>query len=272
MLTEDGRYNYIAYLLADSNGVSIKVAKYAGKDKYDLIENEEYGYCSLIKATKSVLDRLNVENRTLTKITSKERIEKRLMDPLALKEAVINAIVHNDYSLEVPPVFEIYADRLEITSYGGLPMGLSEEDFFACRSMPRNRELMRVFKDLDLVEQLGSGMTRILSAYPKEIFSFTSHFMTVKYCYPEGYTPKETHQETHQETDIDSLADKIMDYCKVPRTNNEIASHFQFKDSRFFFRTHIRPLIQQELLFLTYPDNPKHRNQKYYSVSKKEVD
>lgn len=51
LLTPDGKYNYVAYLLADENGVSIKVAKYSGTDKVDLIENEEYGYCSLIKAT-----------------------------------------------------------------------------------------------------------------------------------------------------------------------------------------------------------------------------
>lgn len=49
LLTPDGIYNYIAYLLSDENGVSIKVAKYAGTDKVDLIENVEYGYCSLIK-------------------------------------------------------------------------------------------------------------------------------------------------------------------------------------------------------------------------------
>lgn len=49
LLTPDGKYNYVAYLLADENGVSIKVVKYAGKDKVDLIENEEYGYCSLLK-------------------------------------------------------------------------------------------------------------------------------------------------------------------------------------------------------------------------------
>ena len=57
LLTSDGKYNYIAYLLADENGVSIKVAKYAGSTKVDLVENEEYGYCSLIKATdrKSVV-------------------------------------------------------------------------------------------------------------------------------------------------------------------------------------------------------------------------
>ena len=94
LLTPDGKYNYIAYLLADENGVSIKVAKYAGTDKVDLIENEEYGYCSLIKATKNVLDELKIENITLAKVTSTTRIEKNLIDPVALREAVINAIVH----------------------------------------------------------------------------------------------------------------------------------------------------------------------------------
>lgn len=152
LLTKDGKYNYIAYLLADNNGVSIKVAKYAGTTKVDLIENEEYGYCSLIKATKSVLDKFDVENKTSAKITSKERLERKLVDRVALREAVINAVVHNDYTYEVPPLFEIFSDRIVITSYGGLLNGLSEEDFFNCRSMPRNRELMRVFKDVGLVE------------------------------------------------------------------------------------------------------------------------
>ena len=130
LYTPDGKYNYIAYLLADENGVSIKVAKYAGTDKVDLIENEEYGYCSLIKATKNVLDKLKIENVTLAKVTSTTRIEKNLIDPVALREAVINAIVHNDFTREIPPVFEIFSDRITMTSYGGLIPGQSVDDFF----------------------------------------------------------------------------------------------------------------------------------------------
>ncbi|WP_100426805.1 RNA-binding domain-containing protein [Hallerella succinigenes] len=181
LLTPDGKYNYNAYLLADENGVSIKVARYRGKDKYDLIESEEFGYCSLIKAVKSVLTRLKVANITQTKITPMERIEKPLVDPVALREAVINAVVHNDYTREVPPLFEIFSDRMEITTYGGLVEGLSKADFFNCCSMPRNRELMRIFHDLDMVEQLGSGMRRILRAYDENSFSFTDHFMRTSF-------------------------------------------------------------------------------------------
>lgn len=178
-LTPDGKYNYIAYLLADENGTSIKVAKYAGTDKVDLIENEEYGYCSLIKATHRVLDKFKVENITKAKITDTVRIEKNLVEELPLREAIINAVVHNDYSHEYPPVFEMFSDRIEITSYGGLIQGQSEDDFFSGGSMPRNRELMRVFRDVDLVEQLGSGMGRILKAYDKSIFKISENFLRV---------------------------------------------------------------------------------------------
>lgn len=270
LLTEDGKYNYVAWLLADHNGVSVKVAKYAGKDKVDLIENEEYGYCSLIKATKSVLDRLNIENRTLVKITNKERIEKRLIDPIALREAVINAIVHNDYSMEVPPVFEIYSDRMEITSYGGLPTGLSEDDFFGCRSMPRNRELMRIFKDLDFVEQLGSGMSRILSTYDKNVFSFTSHFMTVRYDYLGGYTLQGNPQDNTQDDPQDDMAKKILAYCNAPRSKAEITAFCGYKDSKSFAKRYLQPLIESRQLSLTIPGKPTSKNQRYISVSRKE--
>jgi len=73
LLTEDGLYNYVAYLLADVNGNSIKLAIYKVDNRVDLDENNEYGYCSLVKATKQVLDKIAIENKNSTKITSKER-------------------------------------------------------------------------------------------------------------------------------------------------------------------------------------------------------
>ena len=141
-----------------------------------MAESNEYGYESLIKATFQVLEKLNLENKTLTEITPKARKEQRLWNAGALREAVINAFVHNDYTREVAPKFEIFDDRLEITSYGSLPQGLSEEEFFQGFSILRNKELMRVFKDLDLVEQLGSGIPRILESYDKDCFKFSENF------------------------------------------------------------------------------------------------
>ncbi|MBE0424546.1 MAG: putative DNA binding domain-containing protein [Lutibacter sp.] len=181
LLNEDGYLNYAAYLLADHNGTSIKVAKYKGLNRVNLVENNEYGYCSLVKATKQVLDKLELENKTRSKITYKERENKRLWNPIALREAVINAIIHNDYTNEVPPKFELFDDRIEITSAGGLTDTLNQEEFFEGVSIPRNKELMRIFKDLDMVEQLGSGVPRILEYYDKACFKFSENFLRMTF-------------------------------------------------------------------------------------------
>lgn len=181
LLNEDGVYNYVAYLMSDRNSTSIKVAKYKGTSRVDLIESNEYGYCSLVKAVKQVLDKIELENKTNTKITSKEREANRLWNPIALREAIINAFVHNDYSNEVPPKFEIFDDRIEITSAGGLPEALSHEEFFEGFSVPRNKEIMRIYKDLELVEHLGSGIPRILKSYTRECFQFSANFLRMSF-------------------------------------------------------------------------------------------
>jgi predicted HTH transcriptional regulator len=177
--TPSGKYNILAYLLADENGISIKVAKYKGKNKVNLIENEELGYCSLLKATDLVLNKLQLENKTFTKITSKFRKDKQLYDPVATREAVVNAFVHNDYTDLMTPVFELFDDRLEITSYGGLIDGMTTEELVRGISRPRNRELMRIYKDTDFVEQLGSGMNRMMKVYNPDIFNITPNFFQV---------------------------------------------------------------------------------------------
>ena len=114
-----------------------------------------------------------------------------LLKPIAIRQAVIIMFVHNDFTGEVPPKFEIFPDRIEITSAGGLPEGLSQEEFFEGFSVPRNKELMRVFIDLDMVEQLGSGVPRILDSYGKECFTFTDNFLRMSLPNSTGYyTPQ----------------------------------------------------------------------------------
>ena len=135
----------------------------------------------MIKATYQVLEKMKIENITKAYVTSSDRIEKNLVEAIPLREALINAVVHNEFSREIPPVFEIFSDRMEFTSFGGLIPGQSKTDFFSCSSMPRNRELMRVFKDVGLVEQLGSGMSRILRYYNKDIFEISEHFIKVSF-------------------------------------------------------------------------------------------
>lgn len=209
LLTTDGRYNVLAYLLADENDVSMKVAKYAGTDKCDLLESTEYGYCCLITATNRILERMTAENVTMTKITYPRRIERKLVEPEPLREALINMVVHNDFTKGYPPVAEIFSDRIELTSYGGLVPGQNEEDFFSGASMPRNRELMRIFKDLDLVEQLGSGMNRILRSYDRSIFRISEHFIRVSFPFAES--PNENDTLRRKNDTLNALGDTLND-------------------------------------------------------------
>ena len=94
--------------------------------------------------------------------------------------------MHNDFAREIPPVFEIYSDKIVITSAGGLPPDLSENEFYQGFSAPRNRELMRVFKDVQLVEHIGSGIPRILKKYEKSIFNFSANFLRIIFPFPES--------------------------------------------------------------------------------------
>jgi len=181
--TEDHTFNYLAYLFSDNSNISIKIAKFNGKDKIDLSSSDDYGFCSLIKTCYNVLNRLNIENINTATITAKVREDKRLINEIALREAAINAIVHNDYMNTSVPAFFFYSDRLEIESGGGLPYGLTENEFYSGKSIPRNPGIIRIFKDLGYVEQLGSGIQRILSVYSKDIFKITDNFVNVIFKY-----------------------------------------------------------------------------------------
>ena len=276
LVMDSGKFNYNGYLLADENGMSIKVARYAGTNKVDLLENYEFGYCSLIKATKSVIDKMTVENKRSAKITPKERIEKTLVDPTALKEAIINAMVHNDYSSGISPVFEIFSDRFTITSYGGLPQEITQEDFFNAVSAPRNKELMRVFKDVELVEQLGSGMERIMSVYDKSIFEFLPNFLRINFYFDKevlkylGQTEQEKpNKKTEQEkpNKKQEKTNMILEFCKEPRSVKEIMQYIGLKHRPSFVYDYLNPLLKEEKLQMTIPDKPKSRNQKYISKS-----
>ena len=184
--TKDGKYNYVAYLLADENSASIKVAKYVGDDVDELMENYEFGYCSLVKATYRVLEKFKTENKIYAKITYPERKEQPMYDYNAVREVIINAIVHNDWSTEYPPKFEFFSDRLEISSFGGIQSEFTEEEFLEGYSAPKNPELMRVFHDLELVEHLGTGIRRILKKYDKSIYNFFPHFIRVSIKYNQN--------------------------------------------------------------------------------------
>ena len=270
-LTPEGKYNFVAYLFSDNNHLSFKVAKYAGTDKCDLIENSEYGFGCLLQTANKILDRLHVENRTWTRITSKYRLEKHMFEPVPVREAVINMLVHNQYINGYTPVVELFSDRLELTSIGGLPDGLSVEDFFHGVSMPRNREIMRVFRDVEMVEQLGSGMNRILKDYDRNIFTIGDGYIRVTLKDVLGFDDqsaisprtneqsvisprtnskpvKQTNEPTRSHVSKEALKAQILSYLR----NNQSASYQEISEALGIVRStvgkYIKELVEAGLL------------------------
>lgn len=179
LLTRDGNYNLMARLLADANSYSIKVAVFRGTDKTDLIKRNEYGYKCMLVAVKQVLDYMEALNDTVVDVAGSLRKESRLFDFSCFREAWLNACLHNRWSRRTPPAVYMFDDRIEIISVGGLPDGLTLEEFYEGKSKPVNPELQQIMVQLDYIEQTGHGVPLIVSKYGKEVFDITESFITV---------------------------------------------------------------------------------------------
>ena len=176
--TKNEKYNLLAELLSDTNRISIKIARFRGSDKSELIEKSEYGYQCLLVAIDRMINRLEAENYTMSVIKGAKRYDKRLLDMESLREIFINSIAHNDWTIVEPAVY-IFDDRIEIISHGGLPNGQTKEMFFKGVSTPRNKALMRILSDLDYVEQTGHGIPEVVKKYGNDIFDINDNYINV---------------------------------------------------------------------------------------------
>ena len=178
-LLETGEYNYLAYLLSDQNSLVFNVGKFKGDNVVELEEIKSYSNQSLIKTTNEIVDYIDKQNKTFTTITSSKRKEEKLFDSIAMREALINALVHSDYTYENTPTFRIFDDHIDIISVGGIPEWLEQKEFLSGYMSPKNPQLMKIFRDLGFVEHMGTGIIRILSKYDESIFTFSTNFIKV---------------------------------------------------------------------------------------------
>ncbi|MCI9146637.1 MAG: winged helix-turn-helix transcriptional regulator [Hungatella sp.] len=169
----------MASILADSNSYSIKVAVFRGRDKTDLIKRNEYGYKCMLVAVKQVLDYMEALNDTVVDVGGSLRQERQMFDFSCFREAWLNACLHNRWSRQTPPAVYMFDDRIEIISMGGLPDGLTLDEFYEGKSKPVNLELQQIMVQLDYIEQTGHGVPLIVSKYGKEVFDITENFITV---------------------------------------------------------------------------------------------
>ena len=179
LFNDDNEYNFMAELLADVNNISIKVVTFAGNDKTVMIKRTEYGGKCLLLAVNNVLEYMESINETKVKVGGIKRIEENFFDFSSFKEAWLNACVHSKWSEEIAPTVYIYDNRIEIVSNGGLPSSLTIDDFYKGISKPVNKKLLKIFSDLNYIDQTGHGVPLIVKNYGKNAFYISDNTIIV---------------------------------------------------------------------------------------------
>lgn len=160
----DGLYTNLGLLLSDQCVHTIKIACFEGSDKSIFKDRREFSG-SLLNQLADAYAYIDMFNKTNATFKGLERIDKRDYPAEAIREALLNAIVHREYSFSGSILINIYDDRIEFVSLGGIVPGLSIDDIFLGISQTRNEKLANLFYRLKLIEAYGTGIAKILSSY-----------------------------------------------------------------------------------------------------------
>lgn len=200
--------------------------------------------------------RKNSRTKTIIDENGK-RADKNEYPIKAVREAILNALVHRDYSVHtenVPIRIEMYRDRMEITNSGGLYGKITIDALGKVHPETRNAVLANMLELLNITENRYSGiptmrMEFLNTGLPVPIFSVRHG--EFKVIMKNGY-----HMESN------SLTDSIIEFCSIPRSRAELIS-FAGKSRNYVMGQMIAPLVECGKLKLTIPDKPKSSNQKY---------
>lgn len=164
ILSSDDIYTNMGLLVSDQCKHSIKFAVFQGSDKLVFKDRKELTgslFAQLTDAYKTI----DFYNGTKATFHDLLRTDERDYPEDAVREALLNAIVHRDYSFSGSTIINLYSDRLEIISLGGLVSGLSLEAVMLGASQPRNEKLASLFYRMKLIEAYGTGISKIISCY-----------------------------------------------------------------------------------------------------------
>ena len=164
MISADGIYSNVALLLSDQCPSTIKAATFSGEDKGSFQDRREFGG-SLFQQMEELYSYLDMRNQTKATFDGLYRIDTRDYPEDALREALLNSLVHRDYSFRASTLVSVYADRIEFVSVGGLLSGIEVDDIMLGLSVCRNPKLAAIFYRLQLIEAYGTGMPKIMRAY-----------------------------------------------------------------------------------------------------------
>ena len=164
LVSEDGVFTNLGLLLSDQCMHTAKLAVFQGSSKTVFKDRAEFSG-SLFKQMEEIYAYIDRFNRIRAEFPGLKRVDTRDYPPEAVREAMLNAIVHRDYSYSASTFISIFGGRIEFVTLGGLPKGIAMSDVMMGVSVPRNRRLANIFYRLHLIEAFGTGMLKIKECY-----------------------------------------------------------------------------------------------------------
>ncbi len=253
LMDKEGIYSNLALLLSDQCVHTIKVAVFQGTDQNVFKDRREFTG-SILKQMKEVYDYIDIHNQTHATIEKLLRVEIRDYPEIAVREALLNLIVHREYSFHASGLISIFDDRIEFVSVGGLVPGVELEDVMVGISVCRNEELADVFYRLHLIEAYGTGLTKVMNAYKntdkKPVIETTRN--TFKIILPNintGYENKENEEIEIEEIRIlNGTERRVLEYAKRYQaiTKKDVANLLGVSESTALRK--IKKLVKDKLL------------------------
>lgn len=164
LIGEDGTYTNLGFLLSDQCTHTIRLAVFEGGKKTVFKDRQEFSG-SILGQLEEAVNQIDRYNRTRAEFSGLDRLDMRDYPPEAVREALLNAVVHRDYSFNSSTLISIFEDRIEFVTVGGLVKGISLEDVMLGVSVLRNEYLANVFYRLKLIEAYGTGILKIKDSY-----------------------------------------------------------------------------------------------------------
>jgi len=236
----------------------------------DAIDDKEFEGDLISQLLKSH-DFVKMNSKVRWKKMSDHRVNKPDYADRAVFEALANAFMHRDYGVVGSEVhIDMFADRLEIGSPGGMPDGtiIQEQDIEKVLSTRRNPIIAEIFHRLDFVERRGSGFKKICEA-TAELYNYIDDFapsfvstLTAFHVVLKNMN-YDLVSKSDQVSDQDERMKSLIEFCSIARTREEMQQYLGIAHRDYFRRKILRPLLESKAIQMTIPDKPNSRNQKY---------
>ena len=265
-LAKNGKMSHAgAWLLADDisrftlrGGVTCAV--FRGSTKTHIVDRKEFNG-NLYAIYQEIMGYFQAKLNSALVPHALGRDERLELPENALREAVVNAIVHRDYRSTATVQIYIFQDRVEIVTPGGLPAGMREEDL-GSKSVPRNPLLFSMLYRMKLVEQIGSGIRRIHDAclehgVPEPSFQVSPDWLTVT------FPRQEANDTPHVTPHVAPHVAKLVSALRGEMTRGELMDALGLRERRHFTQAYLNPCLDAGLVEMTLPDKPRSKAQKY---------